>query len=49
MKPNYPSIFNNLELKKELDRLHDQFVLVSADKVETTLSLLVRLIIYIVV
>lgn len=32
MKTIYPSIFYNLEVKKELDRLHDQFVLVPADK-----------------
>lgn len=30
-KKIYPSIFHNLEVKNELDRLHDQFVLVPAD------------------
>ena len=32
MKTIYPSVFNKPEVKKELDRLHDQYVLVPADK-----------------
>lgn len=45
MKTIYPSMFDNLELKDELDRLLDQFVLVPAEKKrEITLPLFVRLI-----
>lgn len=32
MKTIYPSVFNNAEVRKELDRLHDQYLLVPADK-----------------
>lgn len=32
MKAIYPSVFNKAEVRKELDRLHDQKVLVPADK-----------------
>lgn len=32
MKTIYPSIFDNSEVKKEIYILHDQFVLVPADK-----------------
>lgn len=28
----YPSIFDNIEVKKELARLHDQFVMVPTEK-----------------
>ncbi|XP_061173350.1 calmodulin-A-like [Saccostrea echinata] len=31
-KTIYPSVFDNAEVKKELDRLHDQHLLVPADK-----------------
>lgn len=32
MKTIYPSDFNKTEVRKELDRLHDQYVLVPTDK-----------------
>ncbi|XP_061188781.1 toll-like receptor 2 type-2 [Saccostrea echinata] len=35
MKTNYPYVFDNAEVKQELDRLHDQYVLVPADKAMT--------------
>lgn len=38
MKTIHPSIFDNLEVKKELDRIHEQFVLVSADKAGNTVA-----------
>lgn len=38
MKTIHPSIFDNLEVKKELDRLHEQFVLVPAEKAGNTVA-----------
>ena len=32
MKTKYPSVFNKTEVRNELDRLHDQYILVPADK-----------------
>jgi hypothetical protein len=35
----YPSVFSKPEVRNELERLHEEFVFVSADKLITTLSL----------
>lgn len=40
-KTIYPSVFNIAEVRKNLDRLHDQYLLVTVDKA-TTLSILIR-------
>lgn len=46
MKTMYPFTLNDLEVKKkELVRLHDQFVKVLAEKQGRTLSLSIRLVI----
>lgn len=37
MKKVYPSIFDNLKVRKVLDILHDQCVLVPADKAKTNI------------
>lgn len=38
VKTIHPSIFNNLEMKNVLYRLHDYFVLVPADKADNTVA-----------
>lgn len=38
VKTIHPSIFNNLEMKNVLYRLHDHFVLVPADKADNTVA-----------
>lgn len=42
MKTIYPSVINKAEKRKELDRLHDYYILVPADKARNKIVFVYR-------